>query len=157
MNSRLFAALVIVASLAACGKSENAGETLPPRTDSASAAVPSPDSRKPVKAAEVLPGRIQLSFSYSVSSGRTVQNEDGTKSRIMRVVFQGIDPTAAALEIRGQYRKLGYAVADSDSGPGKSTYVARKADERIRYTVVTDTQASLDGNASGIVTFFWKE
>jgi hypothetical protein len=76
-------------------------------------------------------------------------------NQIQRVTFRRVSPSAAAVDMKIGYRKLGYAVADAGSDAGKATYVARKADKRIRYVIVP---AGRDQKgATGMVTFFWQE
>lgn len=157
MNTKsLFVVSVLVsASLMACGK--NDGTESPTQNGSqVSTQNPAPTvAQKPAKAVEALPGGVRPSFPYSVSSGRSVKNEDGSVNRIQRVIFRRVSPSAAAADLKAGYRKLGYTVADAGSGAEKATYVARRADMRIRYVIVPGDQGQK--GAKGMVTFYWQE
>lgn len=163
MKIHVLPILAIALVAGACSKQE-------PAQDQTSAEVQpqaptaAPSAKPKVERLEIVDG-VVVPFRHVVRS-RKSESASGAggagTSHVVRIEFQGVDSSQAAVALRKAFARKGYKVAEASNANGVATFVARnEREDRVRYVVTPAGPAMRvalsQPDSKGMVTFFWKD
>lgn len=162
MKIRVLPILAVALVASACGKQEPAQNEVPAE---AQKQVQAEAPAQPKAERLTIADDVTMPFRHVLRS-RKDEPVPGAGasgvSHVVRVEFQGVDSSQAAIALRKAFARKDYSVAEASNRDGVTTFVARnESGDRVRY-VVTPAGPAMRvalsrSDSQGMVTFFWQD